>query len=601
MKTQWIDPLPVEIESIPSQWMDPVLEQGQIKELYYETWESDQYAMKTIPLTKRAMVYVPYGMNASTPLDVVFLMHGGWSDETTILGTPDHPSELKLALDHLLEAKKMKPLLVVCPTYNNLHPKDSWDYSLAIRLTSQYPQELINDLLPTVVKTYPTFAQSTDDASLRQARDHFSFGGFSMGSVCTWRVFEQSLAYFHTFIPMSGNSGTSGSQLAQIVRRQGFGPNDFFLLGLTGSRDFAAQGFVRQLQSLVNESSMFSYTQDGLDGNLALRIKEGYEHDHQAMETYFLYALKWLGQADQIKDPGLFTAKTSISEVLHDPAFLGFAQLLFPIQRSYMQGETLGEIDLTWYSNIHSETTIEVLNILKEQVLDGQKVFYSIYSEQEMEQDPTKRNTGLIFFRGLPNAPFAIVNAGGGFMYVAAIHDSFPAALEISRMGLNGFALIYRPGAQTACQDLARAIAFIFEHQNELQIDVNGYSIWGGSAGGRMAAWVSELGTAAFGEPDLPKPAADVIQYTGLSEVSPQDVATYMIVGDHDGIAWYRTMEARSQALRDLGIESICRVVPGLSHGFGLGLGTQAEGWVQEAVNFWLEQRQKKSSHSDQY
>lgn len=68
------------------------------------------------------------------------------------------------------------------------------------------------------------------------------------------------------------------------------------------------------------------------------------------------------------------------------------------------------------------------------------------------------------------------------------MQDSFPHALELSQMGYNAFALIYRPGAQTACEDLARAISFIFTHADELEVDTNCYSLWGGSAGARMAA-----------------------------------------------------------------------------------------------------------------
>ncbi len=68
------------------------------------------------------------------------------------------------------------------------------------------------------------------------------------------------------------------------------------------------------------------------------------------------------------------------------------------------------------------------------------------------------------------------------------IQDSFPHALELSKKGYNAFALIYRPGAQTACEDLARAIQFIFEHAEELEVDTSCYSLWGGSAGARMAA-----------------------------------------------------------------------------------------------------------------
>ena len=37
------------------------------------------------------------------------------------------------------------------------------------------------------------------------------------------------------------------------------------------------------------------------------------------------------------------------------------------------------------------------------------------------------------------------MTAGGGFAYVGALHDSFPQALELSKMGYNASALIYRP------------------------------------------------------------------------------------------------------------------------------------------------------------
>lgn len=70
--------------------------------------------------------------------------------------------------------------------------------------------------------------------------------------------------------------------------------------------------------------------------------------------------------------------------------------------------------------------------------------------------------------------------------------------VEISKMGYNAFALIYRPGAQTACEDLSRAIDFIFENADELEVDTDGYSLWGGSAGGRMADWVGTYGTELF-------------------------------------------------------------------------------------------------------
>ena len=61
------------------------------------------------------------------------------------------------------------------------------------------------------------------------------------------------------------------------------------------------------------------------------------------------------------------------------------------------------------------------------------------------------------------------------------MQDSFPHALALSQMGYNAFALIYRPGAQSACEDLAQAIAFIFENAEQLEVDTSDYSLWGGS------------------------------------------------------------------------------------------------------------------------
>ena len=87
------------------------------------------------------------------------------------------------------------------------------------------------------------------------------------------------------------------------------------------------------------------------------------------------------------------------------------------------------------------------------------RFFYDIYTDEEKAADPEKEETGLFFFRGDPGEKFAVLNAGGGFMYVAGIQDSFPHALELSKKGYNAFALIYRPGAQTACEDLSKAIA----------------------------------------------------------------------------------------------------------------------------------------------
>ena len=291
---------------------------------------------------------------------------------------------------------------------------------------------------------------------------------------------------------------------------------------------------------------------------------------------------------DQMTEP--FTVSTPIQEVMDDPVFGRYGRLLFPVDDWYMSGNTLGELQLTWYNNIGPNETVEIVNTLWQRANAGETVFYDIYTEEEKAEDPDKADTGLFFFKGDPGANFAVCNAGGGFAYVGAMQDSCPHALEISKRGYNAFALIYRPGAQTACEDLARAISFIFEHAEELEVDTEGYSLWGGSAGARMAAWLGSYGPAAFGGDDLPQPSAVIMQYTGHSDYTENDPPTFACVGESDGIANWRTMERRLTAMSTLGIPTEFHHYPGLPHGFGLGTSTVAEGWLDEAVAFWKAQ-----------
>jgi acetyl esterase/lipase len=77
------------------------------------------------------------------------------------------------------------------------------------------------------------------------------------------------------------------------------------------------------------------------------------------------------------------------------------------------------------------------------------------------------------------------------------------------------------------------------------------------------------------------------MQYTGYSYVSEYDAPTYVCVGKNDGIASWQTMQRRLQQLSSLGIPTEFHAYDGLSHGFGLGTGTVADGWINDAIKFW--------------
>ncbi len=95
---------------------------------------------------------------------------------------------------------------------------------------------------------------------------------------------------------------------------------------------------------------------------------------------------------------------------------------------------------------------------------------------------------------------------------------------------------------------------------------------------------------ALTGRKDIPQAAAVIMQYTGYSAVSEKDAPVYACVGSRDGIANWRVMERRLKMLNAMGIPTEFHVYEGLGHGFGLGTGTRAEGWIKDAETFWKNQ-----------
>jgi len=144
---------------------------------------------------------------------------------------------------------------------------------------------------------------------------------------------------------------------------------------------------------------------------------------------------------------------STLSELLRHPAFAGYARRLLP-QDDVAIDETLpierlGSL-LPYHSHVVPGVVLGALNHLIDEVGRGTPVFHELYTPAEQQDDPTKASTGLFFFRGRPDAPFALIAPGGGFSYVGSVHEGFPYALEISREGYNVFVLRYRVGRVAA-------------------------------------------------------------------------------------------------------------------------------------------------------
>ena len=299
-----------------------------------------------------------------------------------------------------------------------------------------------------------------------------------------------------------------------------------------------------------------------------------------------------------------FTADTTVEEVIALPQFEDFGSLLFPEGRGIKESMSLRDITseeiFPGCSAFSPEQTVRVLNDLKIRAERGEQIFLPIYSEEERKSDPQKNNTGLFWFHADPplavrkaetrarEAEYktAVLSAGGGFIYVAALAESLPEACVLAEYGVNAFALIYRP--DRAYADLFQAVVFLHDHAGELGIDMAEYSLWGASSGGRMAASAGTEG--AFrncGRPEIPGPAAVICQYTGYTNVSRGDPPTFGCAGIADSEVDWKIMQKRLDGLRALGIPAELHTYRGLGHGFGTGEGTAAEGWMDAAFRFW--------------
>ncbi|WP_428929451.1 alpha/beta hydrolase [Marinibacterium sp. SX1] len=295
-------------------------------------------------------------------------------------------------------------------------------------------------------------------------------------------------------------------------------------------------------------------------------------------------------QSVQVHEP--FGPGDTIADILTRPEFAGYARRLLPwADRAYDGDMPITRMArlLPYHSEVRSDVVLAGLNRILAAQQSGVPVFRDIYTKTERNEVPSLNEAGLFFFPGQPGAPFALIAPGGGFSYVGSVHEGFPYAMALADQGFNAFVVTYRTGqgGRVATSDMARAVDVIMDNADELDVAREGYSVWGSSAGARMAAFIGSHGPDGFGARTTQRPAAVVMAYTSHSDLGDHEPPTYAIVGARDGIAPPGNMRPRVEALRAMGIDVEFHIVPDAAHGFGAGQGTRADGWITEAAAFW--------------
>lgn len=218
-------------------------------------------------------------------------------------------------------------------------------------------------------------------------------------------------------------------------------------------------------------------------------------------------------------------------------------------------------------------------------------------------------------------APFALICPGGGYGMVCSFAEGKPYAEALNKLGYSAFVLRYRTKDRAhypaPMDDLAQAVNYILEHADTLGVEKAGWSLWGSSAGGHLAA---SFGTDNMGykKYSLPAPCAMILSYPVITmgELTHEGSKNNLLSANftdaliettsvekhiHDKypptFVWccktdetvnYRNSEMLVSELRSHGIVHEFQLYETGKHGAGFAKGTEAELWFKAAVEFWM-------------
>lgn len=128
------------------------------------------YSSATVGTVRKALVYTPPGFSQEKKYPVLYLLHGIGGDEKEWLngGNP------QVILDNLYAGNAAEPMIVVMPNGRAMKDDRAGGNIMApdkVQAFATFEQDLLNDLIPFIEKTFPVF---TD-------REHRAIAGLSMG------------------------------------------------------------------------------------------------------------------------------------------------------------------------------------------------------------------------------------------------------------------------------------------------------------------------------------------------------------------------------------------------------------------------------------
>ena len=316
----------------------------------------------------------------------------------------------------------------------------------------------------------------------------------------------------------------------------------------------------------------------------------------------------------------LITENTTLRDVIQAIGWEEQAHMIDPMAKLNIDFSPIGQPSFdqltlkqisSFFSSWNSDSIAHGLRYLTERCRSGQVLYR--YREDT--------STGIAAFTLPERRKCVIICPGGGYTNVCSIAEGYPIAEAINRMGYAACVVNYRThkeaSAPNPMEDLAQAIRFISDHAEELNVDMEDYALMGFSAGGHLA---SSFGTEALGfqRYGLPAPKCMILGYPvitmgayahegsrnmllgkdadqalrDLYSVEKQITAayppTFVWQCAADAAVPIQNSQLLVQALAAKGVAHTYEVFPGDAHGWGLGEGTPAKGWLERAIRMWL-------------
>ena len=298
------------------------------------------------------------------------------------------------------------------------------------------------------------------------------------------------------------------------------------------------------------------------------------------------------------------TRRSSVRYSMQHPAFEGIGEFIMPWLDGFNRNiSVLYNWDfMALTAGYNGEDIVSGLNFLIEQKeLQGELV-YPYYSEAEILADESKRNAQVLFIPGEKDKPVAFVVPGGGFNAWCAIAEGFPVARDLHEKGYNVFVIQYRisiedseeAGERMALADMSRAVKYVHDNAQSFGVDMRNYSVWGFSAGGRLCHLFCADQEFGYGAIGLPSPRLATLVYSGWYDEKLNDASAMpsvyfsytkndSIIGEENVKAIEKTIEFLKSQNKSVGVA----VFEKADHGYGVGKGTEADGWLNGACDFW--------------